>query len=119
MVRLPSVPFASAILLTFSRLPESPRWLIDHDRHEDGFKVLRKLHTRPDDPEEIVAREEYLQIRRQIELERADQLNKSWATLFKKPSLRKRLILGFGTQFIAQSTGKPCMFHQPRGTLLT
>ncbi|KAI1614374.1 general substrate transporter [Exophiala viscosa] len=86
-------------------LPESPRWLIDHDRHEDGFKVLRKLHTRPDDPDEIVAREEYLQIRRQIELERADQLNKSWATLFKKPSLRKRLILGFGTQFIAQSTG--------------
>ncbi|KIW32538.1 uncharacterized protein PV07_04071 [Cladophialophora immunda] len=86
-------------------LPESPRWLIDHDRLEDGFQVLRSLHTRPEDPDEIVAREEFLQIRRQIELERADKLSKSWAALFKKPSLRKRLILGFGTQFIAQSTG--------------
>lgn len=61
-----------------------------------------------------MAREEYLQIRRQIELERADQLNKSWATLFKKPSLRKRLILGFGTQFIAQSTGISCNSHQSK-----
>ncbi|EXJ68768.1 uncharacterized protein A1O5_07699 [Cladophialophora psammophila CBS 110553] len=86
-------------------LPESPRWLIDHDRLEDGFQVLRSLHTRPEDPDEIVAREEFLQIRRQIELERADKLSKSWDALFKKPSLRKRLILGFGTQFIAQSTG--------------
>ncbi|KAH0837179.1 hypothetical protein AYO21_08164 [Fonsecaea monophora] len=86
-------------------LPESPRWLIDHDRLEDGYQVLRNLHTRPEDPEEIVAREEFLQIRRQIELERADKLSRSWAALFKKPSLRKRLILGFGTQFIAQSTG--------------
>lgn len=80
--------------------------MIDKDRHEAGYQVLRKLHTRPDDPDEIVAREEYLQIRRQIELERADKLSKGWGALFKKPSMRKRLILGFGTQFIAQSTGE-------------
>ncbi|KAL6250231.1 hypothetical protein RBB50_002532 [Rhinocladiella similis] len=86
-------------------VPESPRWLIDKGRHDAGYQVLRKLHTRPDDPEEIVAREEFLQIRRQIELERSDNLNKSWGTMFRKPSMRKRLILGFGTQFIAQSTG--------------
>ncbi|KAK5209652.1 hypothetical protein LTR47_009050 [Exophiala xenobiotica] len=86
-------------------LPESPRWLIDKNRPEAGYEVLRKLHTRADDPEEIVAREEFLQIRRQIELERADKLSKGWGALFKKPSMRKRLVLGFGTQFIAQSTG--------------
>ena len=41
----------------------------------------------------------------QIELERSSGLNKSWSTLFKKPSYRKRLLFGFATQFIAQSTG--------------
>lgn len=67
--------------------------------------MLRKLHTRPEDQDEIVAKEEFVQIQKQIELERGEKIDKSWFTLFKKPSYRKRLILGFGTQFIAQSTG--------------
>ena len=41
----------------------------------------------------------------QIALERATAISKSWLTLFKTPSYRKRLLLGFGTQLVAQSTG--------------
>ncbi|KEF51771.1 uncharacterized protein A1O9_12108 [Exophiala aquamarina CBS 119918] len=86
-------------------VPESPRWLIDKNRSQEGFAVLRKLHNRPEDPNETTAKEEFIQIQRQIELERAENINKGWGHLFKKPSYRKRLLLGFGTQFIAQSTG--------------
>jgi Sugar (and other) transporter len=88
-----------------NRIPESPRWLISKGREQEGLTVLRKLHTRPDDPDQITAKEEYYQICKQIELERASSLSKGWLMLFKKPSYRKRLILGFATQFIAQSTG--------------
>ena len=59
-------------------MPESPRWLIDKNRSQEGFAVLRRLHTRPDDPDEITAKEEFIQIQRQIELERAENINKSW-----------------------------------------
>ena len=79
--------------------------MIDKNRTQEGFAVLRKLHTRADDPDEITAKEEFVQIQKQIELERSEKISKSWGTLFRKPSYRKRLILGFGTQFIAQSTG--------------
>ena len=95
------------LTLTYSpsRIPQSPRWLIDKDRKQEALAVLRKLHNRSDDPDDTLAKEEFYQIQMQIELERASGLNKSWSTLFKKPSYRKRLILGFATQFIAQSTG--------------
>lgn len=86
-------------------IPESPRWLVDKGRYDEALNVLRKLHNRPEDPSETLAKEEFYQIRMQIELEHASGLDKSWFTLFKKPSYRKRLLLGFATQFIAQSTG--------------
>ena len=92
-------------MLNFRRVPESPRWLIDQDRTDEGFAVLRRLHSRADDPDKITAKEEFYQIREQIELERAQGMKTNWLTLFKKPSYRKRLVLGFATQFIAQSTG--------------
>ncbi|RFU33599.1 hypothetical protein B7463_g2768, partial [Scytalidium lignicola] len=84
-------------------LPESPRWLILKDRDEEGFAVLRKLHHRATDPDEILAREEFLQIRQQVALDATQDT--SIKGLWKQPSIRKRLLLGLFVQFIAQSTG--------------
>lgn len=84
-------------------LPESPRWLILKDRHEEGFTILRKLHHRATDPDEILAREEFLQIRQQVALDASQSL--SFLELWKKPSTRKRLLMGLFVMCIIQSTG--------------
>lgn len=50
------------------------------------------------------AREEFIQIQAQIELERSENLGNIFS-LLRKPSYRKRLLSGFFVLFIAQSTG--------------
>lgn len=54
---LPAVILAALILL----FPESPRWLIDHDRSEDGLKTLANLHANGD-PQDPWVQAEYAQI---------------------------------------------------------
>jgi MFS family permease len=53
----PAVVLAALILL----FPESPRWLIDHGREEEGLKTLARLHARGNIDDEWV-RAEYAQI---------------------------------------------------------
>lgn len=36
-------------------IPETPRWLVAHDRHEDALVVLRRLYAGKMSEEEIVA----------------------------------------------------------------
>lgn len=62
-----------------------------------------KLHMNPSDPDFIFAREEHLQIRRQLELERQKPQG-LWAQL-KEPHIRKRFFTGLFVQCLAQSTG--------------
>lgn len=65
--------------------------------------VLEKLHERPEDPDHTAAHFEFLQIQRQIELERTQNLG--LFSLLKKPSYRKRLLCGFFVQCMGQSSG--------------
>lgn len=52
--------------------PESPRWLIDHDRHEKGLEVLAQLHAKgnKDDPWVLA---EYDQIKQSLAHEHETQ----------------------------------------------
>ena len=70
-------------------------------RHEAAEKVLVKLHRDHSDPTDSFARKEYLIMKAQIELEAETPL--SYTQAIKKPSMRRRFILGWltmsGTQF--------------------
>lgn len=77
-------------------LPESPRWLIARDRHAQGLQVLEKLHQAPGDDNNTLAREEYLQIRQQIDIESRNRTS-IWESL-KKKSMKKRMLIGFLVQ---------------------
>ena len=46
-------------------LPESPRWLLDNDRDEEGMRVLADLHG-GGDPREPRARLEYREIKENV-----------------------------------------------------
>ncbi|KAF2877281.1 general substrate transporter [Massariosphaeria phaeospora] len=90
-------------------LPESPRHLMANDRFDEGLRILRDLHRMPGDEDDILAKEEFYQIRQQLELERREGLREGWVqgwvVLFRRKSYRKRLILGFLTLGLVQSTG--------------
>ena len=79
-------------------LPESPRWLIAHNREREGLQVLSKLHVTKHDTTDVAAKEEYYQIRKQIELENQTGVT-SLLEMFKRKSYRKRMLCGFLVQY--------------------
>ncbi|KAH7074495.1 general substrate transporter [Paraphoma chrysanthemicola] len=82
-------------------LQESPRWLMEKDRHEDAIASLRKLRKGIDD-ETIDL--EFREIRDVIIADRALG-NISWMSIVTKPSWRKRLLLGCGVQAFGPLSG--------------
>lgn len=84
-------------------LPESPRFLIAHNKESEGLEVLQKLHDKGD-ANHIAAKEEFYQIRKQLELERETGVQ-TFMQMIKRPSYRKRIYCGFLVMFAAQSTG--------------
>jgi hypothetical protein len=96
---IPAV-FLAALILLF---PESPRWLIDHDKPELGLQTLAKLHAHGDTNDAWV-QAEYQQIREAVAFDRANAA-KSYSELFKDRSCFRRLFLACALQGGAQMTG--------------
>ena len=73
------------------------------DRGEEAKNILLRLHDDPSDPHHSFARSEYVQIQKQLALDRT--LDDSWKHIFSKPSLRKRFWLTIGTTGFIQCSG--------------
>ncbi|KAK6225463.1 hypothetical protein QIS74_01510 [Colletotrichum tabaci] len=82
-------------------LQESPRWLMERDRHEDARRSLSKLRSGLG--EEIIDLE-FREIRDVILADRALG-DITWKSIVTKPSWRKRLILGCGVQALGPLSG--------------
>ncbi|KFY27179.1 hypothetical protein V493_03666 [Pseudogymnoascus sp. VKM F-4281 (FW-2241)] len=96
---VPAIGLLSCIYL----FPESPRWLIDHDRPEEGLTTLARLHSNGDVTDPYV-QAEYEIILAQI----ADEHNnaaKTFAELFKNKANTRRIIIACACQASAQLTG--------------
>ncbi|GAT27891.1 MFS sugar transporter [Aspergillus luchuensis] len=95
------------LLLGSPWLPRSPRWLISKGKHEEAKLVLERLRRSPDDPNNLVAKEEYFQTAEQIRLEgeRLSAYGNVWNAVLKKKSYRKRMAIGFLTQWGAEFGG--------------
>lgn len=82
-------------------LPESPRWLMDHDRIEEAEAILIKYHAEGN-PDSVFVKGEIEQIRATIQLE-AEASNKSWLDLLRTSGMRRRTLvtsmLGLFTQW--------------------
>ncbi|OAG40005.1 hypothetical protein AYO21_05686 [Fonsecaea monophora] len=92
------------LLLGSPLIPESPRWLIENGRSQEGLDILIRLHKNKHDVHDIGAREEFVQIQRQLFLERSNRVPGLFK-MFTIPSYRKRLFYGFFLQAMCQSTG--------------
>lgn len=96
---VPAIGLGACIYL----FPESPRWLIDHDRPEDGLRTLANLHANGDIHDSYV-QAEYEIILSQIADEHQNAA-KTYAELFRNRSNARRIILACACQASAQMTG--------------
>ncbi|KAB5539397.1 general substrate transporter [Coniochaeta sp. 2T2.1] len=83
-------------------LPESPRWLMEQDRVEEADRTLRRLRGAHADP--LLVTRELTQIQEQIQWEKANE-ERSLMGILRKPSYRKRLVLGCLVQIGQQICG--------------
>lgn len=83
--------------------PESPRWLIDHGRVEEGLRTLAKLHAHGN-TEDAWVRAEFEQIQDSITVEH-EHAAKSVTELFTDRSSFRRLFLACAIQASVQMTG--------------
>ncbi|EME88661.1 uncharacterized protein MYCFIDRAFT_80042 [Pseudocercospora fijiensis CIRAD86] len=93
---------ALLLLVGFFWLPESPRWLIENDRDEEGLAILHKLHF--DGTNEAWLHYEYNEIRATISAEKAITAS-GWRIMFQVPQWRTRLLHGTLVQVFTQFSG--------------
>ncbi|KAK0387335.1 hypothetical protein NLU13_5648 [Sarocladium strictum] len=83
-------------------IPESPRFLIAKDRHEEALQILAKYHANGDEQNKTV-QFEYQEIRETIRLEQTANDSSSYLDFFRTPGNRYRfgilLALGFFSQW--------------------
>ncbi|GAA5963171.1 hypothetical protein JCM21900_002939 [Sporobolomyces salmonicolor] len=101
---IPGLVLGTLMLL----FPESPRWLMDHDRNEEALQILADVHAAGDTEDELVQLE-FAEIRQAIEFEKT-QAAKSYLDLLK-PNVRRRVFLGMSEQMWSQLTGMNVMMY--------
>ncbi|KAH8105279.1 general substrate transporter [Cristinia sonorae] len=99
-----------AIVLSIGMLffPESPRWLIDHNREDEALAILADVHGGGDPNSELVQLE-FTEIKDQVQFERTEGA-KSYMDLFR-PGIFRRVLLGSSVQMWSQMSGMNIMMY--------
>ncbi|KAJ3541733.1 hypothetical protein NM208_g2601 [Fusarium decemcellulare] len=84
-------------------IPESPRWLISRDRHEEGLAILVKYHGEGNSDSPFVIAE-FLQIRETLRLEK-EASTRPWRELFTSTSNIRRVSVAFCVGLFSQWAG--------------
>jgi MFS family permease len=93
---------STVLLVALYFIPESPRFLLLKGKSEEAWEIVSKLHSDPADENQAYVKEEFFQMRTQLEFDRT--LDSSWMHLLKKPSYRKRALMACFVTFLSQST---------------
>ena len=77
-----------------------------HDRHDEAHEVLKRLHRTKGDEHDTMARKEYYQMKKQVDLDRQIRQTTSSFELFKTAPNRRRALVGFLLMWNNQFTGE-------------
>ncbi len=104
---------AAILFLCAVRLPESPRWLVQQERHEDAERVLRSMRA---DTVDVRPELEEIQALAREEKDTAKR-GRGWLGL-RQPWIRPALIVGCGIAMFTQLSGiEMIIYYAP--TILT
>ncbi|KAL5359956.1 general substrate transporter [Aspergillus floccosus] len=104
--RLPSLLqaiFTVVIVAGIYWMPESPRWLIYKDRHQEALDILIKYHAEGDEHDEFVQLE-YAEIKAAIALDK-DIGHTGWVDFLRSKGNRKRIALITALGLFSQWSG--------------
>lgn len=99
--------FIFILYATVPWLPESPRWLIAHDRSEEAQVIIADLEDKPVDESYVIT--QYTEIVAAVQYERHHAV--SWVDLLRGRTKEggtcaiRRMVLGAGAQFMQQGAG--------------
>lgn len=92
-----------------SFLPESPRYLISHDRHEEAADILIKYHAEGD-RDSLLVKAEIVQIRETIKTE-MEVSKQSWLDLIRSPGMRRRVYVTIFIGLFTQLSGNTLLSY--------
>ncbi|KAH6632957.1 hexose transporter-like protein [Boeremia exigua] len=104
--RLPSILQAipSLIQIVFSfAVPESPRWLVSKDRHEEALNILIKYHAEGDAAAEL-PHVELAEIQAALKIENESRA-RGWGELFQTKGMRHRSLVAAALGLFVQFSG--------------
>ncbi len=85
-------------------MPESPRWLISKDRHEEALQTLAKWHANGND-QDLTVQFEYREIGETLRIEKQIAGSSSYLDFFKTRGNRWRLAIIISIGIISQYSG--------------
>jgi len=106
--------FSGVVLIFCLLLPETPRWLMANDRHEEALNVMAKYHGEGDRNSPIVQLE-YREMLEDISVTGSDKRWWDYRELFNSPEVRYRTMLVLAIGFFGQWSGNgPVSYYYPQ-----
>ncbi|KAG6810646.1 hypothetical protein H0H92_010909 [Tricholoma furcatifolium] len=92
-------------------MPESPRWLIDTDKDDEGLRILADLHG--GDIDNPLAQEEFREIKDKVLFERKHGAERTYLAMWRR--YKRRVLLAMSSQAFAQLNGiNVISYYAPR-----